>query len=413
MQESEDGEEFEPTEPHQRDHQQHCDDQPLRNFHVAESAAGGEALLIHTALYELRCAIGRRAGPIDRGEPGRQRAEAGARIVKPSALEEVGTKVIRSRSVRRGVLEEARNHDGIVIGAAGQSFSSRTLFGTIPEGIELPTGAVWRPTLWVFGSNRLGVPYRDDQGGGRNFGSVVNRLALFGQLNFTGTERIQIGIRPTDEEEGRPLLAGREYTSYFWKTHTLAGGRTIDGLDGWNGDLNVAYFEGQLDEIFPNLDPYDTEFLDLGFSVGRQAMSFQRGLMVNEDMIDAVTVTRNTLYGNGNLNLRVTGVFAWNRLTRVSPFPNTDAKMYGIFTESDFRFNTLNVDIGFVNDPNRSNRDVLVAGISSTQRLVGYHNTYNSRFHILASWPTEGEGVRTAFMGSPGNVTGQGELFTQ
>ena len=282
--------------------------------------------------------------------------------------------------------------------------------GTIPQGIELPTGAIWRPTLWIFGSNRFGVSYRDDQGG-RNFGSVVNRLALFSQLNFTGTERIQIGIRPTDEEEGRPLLTGREYTSHFWKTHTLPGASPIDGLDGWNGDLNVAYFEGQLDEIFPNLDPYDTKFLDLGFSVGRQAMSFQRGLMVNEDMIDAVTVTRNTLYGNGNLNLRMTGVFAWNRLTRVSPFQNTDAKMYGLFTESDFKFNTLNVDIGFVDDPNRSNRDVLVAGISSTQRLVGYHNTYNSRFHILASWPTEGEGIRTGFMGSPGNVTGQGELF--
>ena len=290
--------------------------------------------------------------------------------------------------------------------------------GTIPEGYELPTGAIWRPTLWVFGSNRFGVSYRDDQAGagqiGANFGSFVNRLAIFAQLNFTGTERIQIGIRPTDEEEGRPLLFGREYTSYFWKQYTaLPGGvrRTIDGLDGWNGDLNVAYFEGQLDEIFPGLDPYDTEFLDLGFSVGRQAMSFQRGLMLNEDMIDAVTVTRNTLFGGGNLNLRMTGVFAWNRLTRVSPFQNTDAKLYGLFTESDFKFNTVNVDIGFVNDPNRDNRDVIVAAVSSTQRLVGYHNTYNSRFHVLASFPTEGEGIRTGFMGSPGNATGQGELF--
>ncbi len=289
--------------------------------------------------------------------------------------------------------------------------------GTIPEGVELPTGAIWRPTLWVFGSNRFGVSYRDDQVGpgqaGFNFGSFVNRLALFGQLNFTGTERIQIGIRPTDEEEGRPLLIGREYTSHFWKTFTSGAGRTnLDGLDGWNGDLNVAYFEGQLDEIFPGIDPFDTELLDYGFSVGRQAMSFQRGLLVNEDMIDAVTVTRNTLYGNGNLNLRMTGVFAWNRLTRVAQQePNTRAQMYGLFTESDFRYNTMNLDVGFVNDPNRTQRDVLVAAVSSTQRLVGYHNTYNSRFHLLASFPTEGEGARTAFMGSPGNATGQGELF--
>lgn len=289
--------------------------------------------------------------------------------------------------------------------------------GTIQEGIELPTGAIWRPTVWVFGSNRFGMSYRDDQVGpgqaGFNFGSFVNRLALFGQLNLTGTERIQIGVRPTDEEEGRPLLTGREYTSYFWKTFTSGAGRTnLDGLDGWNGDLNVAYFEGQLDEIFPGLDPYDTEFLDYGFSVGRQAMSFQRGLMVNEDMIDAATITRNTVFGNGNLNLRMTGVFAWNRLTRIAPVePNTRAKMYGLFTESDFKYNTMNLDVGFIDDPNRTHRDLLVAAISSTQRLVGYHNTYNSRFHVLASFPTEGEGDRVAFMGSPGNISGQGELF--
>ncbi|MFB3107495.1 MAG: hypothetical protein ACE1ZA_21585, partial [Pseudomonadales bacterium] len=176
--------------------------------------------------------------------------------------------------------------------------------------------------------------------------------------------------------------------------------------------INTAYFEGQLDEIFPNLDPYDFNLLDLGFSVGRQQMSFQRGLMMNEDMIDAVTVTRNTLYGKGNLNQRVTFVYAWNRATRIAPVqPNTDAEMYGIFTESDFAFNTLNVDVGFINDPNRTHRDLLVAAISSTQRLVGYENTYNSRFHLLVSYPTEGEGIPVAFMGSPGNVSGQGVLL--
>ena len=283
--------------------------------------------------------------------------------------------------------------------------------GKISEGFELPSGAVWRPTLWVFGSERFGVSYRDDQAGpgqnGTNFGSVVNRLNLFGQLNLTGTEHVVIQVRPTDEEEGRPLLTGREFSSAFWKKFRNGTGSEFRSLSGWNGDINSLYFEGQVNEIFPDLDPY----LDLGFSVGRQPMSFQRGLMLNEDMIDAVSVTRNTLYGNGNLNLRVTGVFAWNRLTRISPVANTNAKLYGIFTESDFKFNTLNVDVGFVDDPDRGNRDVLVAAISSTQRFVGYENTYNTRFHFLASFPTEGEGTRTRFMGSPGNVTGQGELF--
>ena len=315
------------------------------------------------------------------------------------------------------------------LGEYGQKFLGQ---GTIQPGIELPTGAVWRPAVWIFGMNRFGISYRDDQNGGafqagRNFGSVVNRLMLFGQINLTGTEHFFVSIRPTDQEEGPPLLMGREYTSYFWKTHTQPGVGDIKSLDGsWQGDFQSLYFEGQFDEIFPFVDPYDTEFLDYGFSVGRQPMSFQRGLMVNEDMIDAVTVTRNTLYGNGNLNLRITGVFAWDRVTRVAPAvtpgspaallggsagPQTDAKMYGIFTESDFKFNTMNLDVGFMDDPDPAHRDSLVCAISSTQRLVGYHNTYNSRFHLLASFPTEGEGVSFAPMASTTTVSGQGELF--
>ena len=305
------------------------------------------------------------------------------------------------------------------LGEFGERFLGR---GTINEGIELPTGAVWRPALWVFGSNRFGISYRDDRNG-RNFGSIVNRLSLFSQLNLSGTEHVLIGVRPTDEEVGtRPLLTGREYSSWFWRRSTLSGAPTFDHLDGFNMDIQTLYFEGQFDEIFPCLDPYDTKFLDFGFSVGRQAMSFQRGLMINEDMIDAATVTRNTLYGNGNLNLRITGVFAWNRLTRITPplgmggemtGPDTDAKLYGLFTESDFYKSTVNLDIGFVDDPDPQHGDLLVFAVSSTQRLVGYKNTYNTRFHFLASFPTDGESNSTIIepMGTRANISGQGELL--
>lgn len=284
--------------------------------------------------------------------------------------------------------------------------------GTIQPGIELPTGGVWRPTFWVFGQERFGFSYREDQGGAKFGEAPVNRLNLFGQLNLSGTEHVVIQLRPTDEEEGRPLLTGREYSSVFWKNNSVPAGRRVNHLDGFNGDINSLYFEGQLDEIFAFLDPYDHKYLDYGFSVGRQPMSFQRGLMMNEDMIDAVTVTRNTVYGGPILNQRISFVYAWNRLTRVAPlFPNTDAKLYGLFSETDFKFNTLYVDFGFVDDPEPTHGDLAVFAVSSTQRWVGYENTYNSRFHLLVSWPTEGERTRTAFMGSPGNVSGQGELF--
>ena len=65
-------------------------------------------------------------------------------------------------------------------------------------------------------------------------------------------------------------------------------------------------------EIFPCLDLLDQRGLDFGFSVGRMPLSAQQGLLINEDLVDAVTLTKNTISGNGILNLRVTGVYAWN-----------------------------------------------------------------------------------------------------
>lgn len=317
------------------------------------------------------------------------------------------------------------------LGEFGEKFLGQ---GTIKEGYQLPTGAVLRPALWIFGSNRLGVSYRNDRfapgsapgapaAQGRKFGSIVNRLNLFSQLNLSGTEHFLIGLRPTDQEVGtRPLITGREYSSIFWRESTVPNGESFSSLSGSNLDFQTAYFEGQFDEIFPFLDPHDSRFLDYGFSVGRQALSFQRGLMANEDMIDAVTVTRNTIYGNGNLNMRVTGIFGFNQVTRITPpqtpgveltGPNTDAKLYAVITETDFHKSTVNFDVGFIDDPDKSHGDLLVIGASSTQRLIGYHNTYNTRFHFLASFPTDGEQNSTIIrpMGTQAHISGQGELL--
>ena len=267
------------------------------------------------------------------------------------------------------------------------------------QGVELPTGAIWRPTLWIWGVNRAAIQQRDDQGPrGANFTELVQRLDIFGSINLTGTEHVLIAVRPFDEEENRQGLRGREFTSY-----DLKDGFPIDGM---NGDLQSMYFEGEFCEIFPNIDIWDFNYLDYGFSVGRQPMSFQRGILINEDMIDAATITRNTIAGNGVLNGRMTAVYAWNRVTRFDGnFSNSDAEIYGLFTEWDFGFNTLNVDVGFLDDDPRGIRgggrnvggervvggDMAFYGISSTQRIVGYENTYNTRFHVVGSHPTDGE----------------------
>ena len=255
--------------------------------------------------------------------------------------------------------------------------------GALNQGVRIKTGAVWRPSLWVFGTYRTGINYFD-RGSRRHIAEWANRLDLFTQLNLSGTERIVYGIRPFDEEK----TATRSF-----------GGIDFDRgrhRDGWNGDVQTLFFEGDFGELFPSLDPFDRKALDVGFSIGRQPMSFQQGLLINEDCIDALTVTRNTLSGNGNLNLRTTAVYAWNAINRHSPsngnINDDDAQMVGLFTESDFRESTVNADAAFVWSDNGTD-DLVAVALSGIRRISGFHNTYNSSLHVLASFPTNAESV--------------------
>ena len=263
--------------------------------------------------------------------------------------------------------------------------------GFLDQGICTPTGAIWRPSLWVFGTYRTGVGYFDN-GTANPVAEFANRLDLFTQLNLSGTERILFGLRPLDEQQG----SRRDFTGYDL--------RNGDERDGWNADVQTLFFEGDFGELFPRLDWDEELSLDLGFSVGRQPISFQQGLLVNEDMIDALTVTRNTLNGNGNLNLRATGVYAWNSVNRHSQagtnVDDSDDQMIGLFTESDFSKSTVNADVAYVWSDDGID-DLVAFGISSIRRFSGFHNTYNSSLHFLASFPTNGET----------SLAGQGELL--
>jgi hypothetical protein len=249
--------------------------------------------------------------------------------------------------------------------------------GELAQGIETPTGAIWRPSFWVFGTYRSALGYRDNRRG-RNFTEVANRLDLFGQLNLSGTERVLVGLRPLDYEVGnRRVFSGYDF-------------HDGDSINGFNSDIQTLFFEGDFGEIFPSLDWFDHKQLDYGFSVGRQPMSFQDGLLINEDMMDAVTVTRNTLNGDGLLNLRATGAYAWENINRNNNMPDPDAQLVGLFTEADFEHYTVSIDAAYVDSPSRFG-SLFAVGASADRRFHGFHNTYNSSAHILTSVPTQNE----------------------
>jgi len=260
--------------------------------------------------------------------------------------------------------------------------------GFLEQGITLPTGAVWRPSFWVFGTYRSGVNYIDPAGGAP-VAEWANRLDLFGQVNLSGTERVLVGLRPFDEETAN----SRRFASYDF--------RNGDTIDGANAEFQTLFFEGDFGEIFPNLDPYDSLPLDYGFSVGRQPMLFQQGLLINEDRIDAVTVTKNTLSGGGILNLRATGAYAWNNINRNNNVDDPNAQLVGLLTETDIAGSTINADIAYVDSPNARFGSLLAYGVSAIQRIGSFHNTYNSSVHFLGSHPTDGET----------QASGQGQLL--
>ena len=142
--------------------------------------------------------------------------------------------------------------------------------GNIPRGFELPTGAVWTPSLWVFGDYRTALNYFDN-GEDPTAAEWVNRLDIFANLQLSGTERLLFGMEPLHDRD--------EFTGYIWKP----SGRRDFERDGLNAEVRTLFFEGEFGEIFPDLDPDDTGSFDFGFAVGRQPIFFQEGLLLAVD----------------------------------------------------------------------------------------------------------------------------------
>ena len=61
-----------------------------------------------------------------------------------------------------------------------------------------------------------------------------------------------------------------------------------------NVDIETLFFEGDLGSLAPNLDKAGITPIDLGFSLGRQAITFQEGILIN-DTVDAIGLIRNNL----------------------------------------------------------------------------------------------------------------------
>lgn len=257
--------------------------------------------------------------------------------------------------------------------------------GNIISGFKIPTGEVWQPALWVFGTaqSSAGV-FNDGIHPGREY--VSGRADIFGNLQLGPTERVVIGFTPFSQ--GPNLGTGLLHVD----------GQGTQFVDALNPNIQTLFFEGDTRQLFPRIDGDDRLGRDYGFAVGKQPIFFQEGIMIN-DNIQALGITKDTIQIPGvTQDLRVTGVYSWGDIRRgdARPLPDHSAQLLGVFTETDFRKNVVTFDMAYLNSDNP--RDPYTGlqkggsgffwGASTTQRF----GDINTAFRINTSTALDAKG---------------------
>ena len=208
--------------------------------------------------------------------------------------------------------------------------------------------------------------------------------------------------------DGQPLFSGYAAPDGFQHQAYL----------DWDAVTHL-FFEGDLGELLPALDPDDRRGLDLGLSIGRQPISFQEGLLV-DDFIDAAGFTRNSVRPGGVSNLRFTGLYGWNQIHRrggnhslADEVSRSGARLFGAFTEVDWRVLTGALDViylrgGRAGSPVEGMGDGFHAGASIAGRPGS--GALSAALRFLASVPLGSESSGAGAV-DPGIRSDRGALF--
>jgi hypothetical protein len=285
--------------------------------------------------------------------------------------------------------------------------------GALQRGFTLPTGAVWTPNFTVFGTYRSAVqafhdPLTESGPLAADFkdktrSEWANRLDVFGNLQLSGTERLLVGLRPLDDATfAKPAQA--KYFGYQFSPDTT---------DGWvykfKAEPTTLFFEGDIGQIFPRLDPMGTSPWDIGFSVGRQPLLYQDGLLLDDD-IDAVGITRNTILPRGASNAQITALYGWGQINRGDGINHDDHLLLGLVFNADFRPTTWNLDLFYVGGDSAVSGGAY-AGLSATQRI----GVLNTTFRLLGSKalgrPSGGPASEVSQFGNGSSAVGNGALL--
>jgi hypothetical protein len=243
--------------------------------------------------------------------------------------------------------------------------------GPIKKGIRLPTGAVWQPSLVIWGDIRNAVQTvdADVNGSEQRLTEWASRIDLFGNLALTATERVVIGFRPLDRD-------GR-FTRYSFEEPEGSPFMENEFVSEANSDLTLLFFEGDFSQIFPFLDPENRYGLDFGFAVGRQSVVWQDGMLIN-DRLDSFGISKINTKHSWAVNHRATFLYAWNEIKRnVLTEVDSESSLFGFSNEIDFRPTTMEFDLVYV-EGSEFTGDGLYTGLGFTQRIYDINSTFRA-----------------------------------
>lgn len=240
--------------------------------------------------------------------------------------------------------------------------------GNISDGFTLPTGAVWTPSLWVYGNFRTAFQaYENDND--ETVSEWANRLDLFANLQLSGTERILFGVTPLHNRD-TGAFSGRVFSPDSQEGY----------VDELNFEVDTLFFEGDLAEIFPRLDVFDSTKNDIGITFGRQNVIFGDGFIVNDNM-DGFGLSKNNIRFKNNPNIvnwRTSIFVGLGGVHRGDNQRDRDAKFFGWFNQIDMTKTTYNFDVAYVTSDLTG--DLLNVGVDATRRIGKTNATFRAAY---------------------------------
>jgi len=245
--------------------------------------------------------------------------------------------------------------------------------GPISKGQVTSKGQVINPGLQIFGNGRVALQ-QFRAGSDQHITELAGQLNLFANLQFSGFERILLGVQPLNR-------AGRFTRIQFHPNKD----------QGFQSELNptitTLFFEGDLSEMDPARHKTNQHGGDIGFSIGRQLLNFHEGLLIN-DTVDAVGITQNSLSWQGVSNALVTFYLALHNIDRHSGIRDKHAKFLGVHTRVDTDKATIDMDMIYLHGtrqryPNAGS-DLLDAAVT----VIGRTGYWARSLHILGSLAT-------------------------